>query len=590
MYGCDYNFLDGTKSTLSQHKTSSLSITNNSTIMIKEESLETIRIITIYENQRYQPLVGFSYKGLLPTDRRRYSTKDGKRSWASIEEAEADLVSKGWVWEHPSTWALHSDGFDESVTPTYEPLASELQTDTNTDSTISIVRESGSVGGGSPLHNASDEGWIYSASFETIDDSNLKLKNITTFVRRMKLHRMQKFYPLLLCGMNCEIFTCSYCDSDKVESLRKLLLTTLAEHSLTKHPRQLDEVKVNVLKNALIDALHLNGDKPGTDEAISLYHADSTSEIPLDIEKVEDILKKFSLTGATLLTRSSSLLSVGSADDNIQKRTSEIAQLYFGNAERGDLARLVIRRHDCKDNKYHCKKVNCKENDKNGEGRCLFKPEKCKNENCDAIYSRIWNDRHDTMCPHKIVDCERLCGERLPRYSLESHVTGNCPLKPVTCPFQILGCDVYGNNNTLLQKDLQQHLECCTQPHMALCLTNIVRQGEAIANVSSRIAIYDTKLDQNIMMVGNVAAAINNCMIGLEKLNEKVRTDLSNEVNRLESRFSGVTEGQKKLIHSFSSQSNNEISKIYGEVTRINGEINKLHININAITKGPIKK
>ena len=117
-----------------------------------------------------------------------------------------------------------------------------------------------------------------------------------------------------------------------------------------------------------------------------------------------------------------------------------------------------------------------------------------------------------------------------------------------------------------------------------------MNQGSVIANVSSRIALYDSKLDQNIMMVGNVAAAVNTCMITLEKLNEKVRTDLANEVSRLDSKHSGVAESHKKLINSFSSQSNNEISKIYGEVTRINGEINRLNLTINAITKGPQKK
>ena len=51
------------------------------------------RQIEIWENQRLWIGKGFSSKGLFPTERGPYSTKDGSLSWKTLDEASSALLS-----------------------------------------------------------------------------------------------------------------------------------------------------------------------------------------------------------------------------------------------------------------------------------------------------------------------------------------------------------------------------------------------------------------------------------------------------------------------------------------------------------------
>lgn len=49
----------------------------------------------VFENSRYNPVIGFSTRGLLPTDRKALSNRDGTDGYASLDEASEVLLSKG---------------------------------------------------------------------------------------------------------------------------------------------------------------------------------------------------------------------------------------------------------------------------------------------------------------------------------------------------------------------------------------------------------------------------------------------------------------------------------------------------------------
>lgn len=49
----------------------------------------------VFENSRYNPVTGFSTRGLLPTDRKALSNRDGSDGYASLDEASEVLLSKG---------------------------------------------------------------------------------------------------------------------------------------------------------------------------------------------------------------------------------------------------------------------------------------------------------------------------------------------------------------------------------------------------------------------------------------------------------------------------------------------------------------
>ena len=66
------------------------------------EEVPTVKVVEVYENQRYYPLRGWS-TSLLPTDRSMWSTKDGYRV---TPPAETPLPS-GWRWT--SEWCIVED-------------------------------------------------------------------------------------------------------------------------------------------------------------------------------------------------------------------------------------------------------------------------------------------------------------------------------------------------------------------------------------------------------------------------------------------------------------------------------------------------
>ena len=65
-----------------------------------------VREVEIFENERFSPMSGWSSKGLLMTDRKAFSTRDGSQSWPTLEQTEEALMSYGWEWDRESTWLI----------------------------------------------------------------------------------------------------------------------------------------------------------------------------------------------------------------------------------------------------------------------------------------------------------------------------------------------------------------------------------------------------------------------------------------------------------------------------------------------------
>ena len=70
------------------------------------------RSVSVYENQRYSPVSGFSAKGLLIGDRGAFSNEEGTSSWNSLEEASPALLSPGWEYTPNEDWKVHIDAND----------------------------------------------------------------------------------------------------------------------------------------------------------------------------------------------------------------------------------------------------------------------------------------------------------------------------------------------------------------------------------------------------------------------------------------------------------------------------------------------
>jgi len=195
------------------------------------------------------------------------------------------------------------------------------------------------------------------------------------------------------------------------------LRDTIVEVSIRKHPRYLSEPKINAIKDGLISALRLNEESSKLDE-------DYTCDV---IKKILD--EQISL-GFNHWAIASSVFT-GQGMEYQAHRGSEIMK-NFSILERNELSKLIIRKFDRKNN-YHCNVKHCGE-------KCLFARESCKNANCGVIYSRKWAQKHDAICPEKLIECDRLCGELVVRKNMATHLEVSCTLRPITCPFAGFGC------------------------------------------------------------------------------------------------------------------------------------------------------
>lgn len=507
---------------------------------------EIWRDCEIWENERYSPLFNFSSKGLLPSDRGHYSVGDGTLSWSTLQEAEADLISMGWEWEKDesirSSESSLADGTGNekeqsgewrAVVPasnggswrvTTSPTTSSASMNANPSppsspsSRVSITKLDRNslyiVGNGG--ENVSG-GWVYAHDFTHIAESFTTNKELTSFVRRRRLVRRQYFNPRVYFDANSLhndfLRQCTYCDKEKVESLSLLLLHSLSASSSLKYPRHLNEAKINGLKTSLMQCLCL-GDAVGPDSNIS------------DLRSVERVLEDFARKGQDGLSFLSAALSSQDKAESLSKRVHEISTTFFQESERVELAKLLIRKLD-RTYDFHCDAINCEEN-----GTCLFRTVRCTNPDCPDSFSAKWTEKHDSRCTYKVVNCDRMCGECVPRRLMQEHLLINCTLRPVVCPYEGLGCKSGGSN--LVFKTLEEHLVTHTQYHLQLSVLRLEEQQSVIIQLHKRMTALEDSHMKHATEIAATTATVSTSLAAIEALRTKHTSTASTHSSALD--------------------------------------------------------
>ena len=174
-----------------------------------------LREIELYENERYNPISGWSYKGLLPSDRSRFSTSDGSSSWSDINTAQEALNSIGWSWDTRSPSPLSFEAGD-SPYPGWRVM-------------LPITAER------SDAKSVKDIGFEYATDYSNGNETWSNKKGLSSFVRRRRIIRNQVYDPEINIPESAKSkFTCFYGDLEKLESLSDLLLESLSIVSIYK--------------------------------------------------------------------------------------------------------------------------------------------------------------------------------------------------------------------------------------------------------------------------------------------------------------------------------------------------------------------
>lgn len=223
--------------------------------------------------------------------------------------------------------------------------------------------------------------------------------------------------------------------------------------------------------------LSKDGSDASTQSVSALSTATASSMSCYDLDKVNELFtKQFLGQQGSLLSFASSVLVKGSSEVHKEERLQQLrgSSQYTIPEEMEEFARLFIRIYD-ESFHYHCSTRQCGET-------CLYRIEQCSHSPCKVCYSYVHHNKHDAICPEKIIPCTRTCGVELRRKELQHHMNEICILRPIECPFYCIGCHV-----DLIAKDLDCHLHDHTTNHMLLSLSRMQEYEKVMAKLHTRV-------------------------------------------------------------------------------------------------------
>ncbi|KAK9266582.1 hypothetical protein L1049_021647 [Liquidambar formosana] len=164
-----------------------------------------------------------------------------------------------------------------------------------------------------------------------------------------------------------------------------------------------------------------------------------SSDHPYDI--ISDFVDDFASSKRNLFSRVSGWLLSEKREDKIDDFFQEMELTQFWLMDRREaVAQTMLKNVDFR-NTFHCKmKFNTAEELADHVHECGFKPMNCTNEGCKASFCAAHMEKHDSVCPLKILPCEQKCSDNIMRREMDRHCITVCPMKLVNCPFYPIGC------------------------------------------------------------------------------------------------------------------------------------------------------
>ncbi|KAJ4951462.1 hypothetical protein NE237_028294 [Protea cynaroides] len=255
-------------------------------------------------------------------------------------------------------------------------------------------------------------------------------------------------------------FHCDLVDSEVVHKIAQVLLPGLATacvDNITGDPfRNPASVAVDIRKE-MVDYLTLRSETYVAEAVIQDDDPDAqTSDHPTDI--ISDFVDDFAISKRNLFSRVSGWLLSERREDKIDDLVQEMEINGFWLMDiRAAIAKNLLKNVDFK-TIYHCKmKFYTAEELADHSSMCIFRSMNCTNEGCSSYFCAVHSDKHDAVCPYKILPCEQKCSESIVRREMDRHCITVCPMKLVNCPFHLVGCQ-YSIPHCGIDKHLSEFL------------------------------------------------------------------------------------------------------------------------------------
>ncbi|WCJ32317.1 TRAF-like superfamily protein [Euphorbia peplus] len=221
-------------------------------------------------------------------------------------------------------------------------------------------------------------------------------------------------------------------------------------------------------ENFVAESVILDGD-PDTE----------VSDHPYDI--ISDFIDDFASSKRNFFSRVSGWVLSETREDKIDDFVQEMETNGFWLTDRREaIAQTLVKNVDFK-NTCHCdKKFNTAEELAEHVISCEYRTMNCPHEGCTIVYSARHMEKHDSVCPFKIIPCEQNCSESIMRRGMDRHCITLCPMKLVNCPFYGVGCQ-----SSIPRCMIQQHCLDELQLHLTYALKNI-HKGAAVRDLKNR--------------------------------------------------------------------------------------------------------
>ncbi|MED6221142.1 hypothetical protein PIB30_051603 [Stylosanthes scabra] len=267
---------------------------------------------------------------------------------------------------------------------------------------------------------------------------------------------------------------CDLCDTEVVHKLAQMLLPGLATScvdSTTGSFKTPGSVAVDLRKEMIIYITQRS--ETFVAESIVLEGGPSGEESDHPFDIISNFVDDFAISKRNFFTRVSGMPLTDMREDKIDYFIQEMEITGFWPLDRREtIAEAILKNVDMK-NEFHCvMKFESVEDLADHAIHCNFRPLFCDNEGCDARFIAKHLEKHDSVCPFKIIPCEQKCSENIMRRAMDRHCITVCPMRLVDCPFHSLGC-----RSAIAQCVVEKHCADDVRSHLWHLLKGMYKQA-----------------------------------------------------------------------------------------------------------------
>ncbi|XP_008800542.1 TNF receptor-associated factor family protein DDB_G0290965 isoform X2 [Phoenix dactylifera] len=275
------------------------------------------------------------------------------------------------------------------------------------------------------------------------------------------------------------------------------------------------------------------------DNTTGLFKGPASVAVEMRKEMVDYLTQRSETYLAESAVRGDGWLMSESREDKIDDFVQEMDKNGFWLMDRRKaIAETLLRNLDFR-NMFHCPiKFDTAQQLAEHRSQCCFRPVNCTNVGCKATFSAIHTEKHDSVCPFKVLPCEQNCPENIVRREMDRHCVTVCPMKLVNCPFYQVGCQ-----SAIPQCTLEQHCSEFIHSHLLYVLQMVHKQEISVEEVKQRVQLLEKS--QSLSEFSETLD-VRSLTLALKEQEAKIKK-LESELSKSQSAIKGEEAKMKKL-------------------------------------------